>query len=408
MFLNSLKSELTYKKTLVFFILASVLFLLGTAIQYRKSEKSSNNDFRVYYKTAQRIQSGEWGDIYTRKDGPFPYRYVPYTLAAVSWMEQFPEQTSRKIWLVLQAISFLGGFIYLYKSLVLTETKFPLFVTSLTFILTFRQFMDSLYSGQVAGFVFLSFSLGMFYYLNKKVVLDGISNSIATSLKIMPGFLLIHGLIKAPGMSRKIKFLGSGILLFAGLNIMILIWLKFHHADQNFLQLWKDWVSIVMADGEYFDGSTPKSQSLRAFILRTFGKSDNSETFWKILFLAGVCGVIFHWIRGNSKNALHDAYSYSVGILAFIIFMPESLPYQLMNVAIPFAVIASDPKTLTNRFHKLTFVLFMVFISFASTDFIGRRASDLLQDQSLPFYVLCLMSFIALKGSSGKDHVVRM
>lgn len=172
--------------------------------------------------------------------------------------------------------------------------------------------------------------------------------------------------------------------------------------ENLFLELWQNWKSIALASGEYFDGSTPKSQSMRAFILRTFGNTKMSESLWKILFLIGMTGLLVHWLRSSSKNLLHNAYSYCLGIMAFILFMPESLPYQLMNVAIPFGVIISDKKIKTDKFFKFVFISFIIFISFASSDFIGRKASDWLQAQSFAFYVLCLMSFIMIKESRSK------
>ncbi len=396
------RNELGQKKTLIFFLLAVLLIVIGTFVQFKKTEKSNNNDFRVYYKTSVRLQNGDWPNIYTRNDGAFPYRYVPYTLPAFTWIAHFSEPVGRKVWVFLQSVCFALGFYFLYKSLVITESLSPLLATSLSFILTFRQFMDSLYSGQVAGFIFLSFSLGMYFYLKGKTVSDGVANSVAASLKIFPGFLLIHGLIKAPGSKKRVQFFFSGILLFIVLNALYWIWLKLMNQEHLFLELWKNWASIALASGEYFDGSTPKSQSLRAFILRTFGKTPNSETLWKILFLTGISGLVFHWIRRNAKNGLHKAYSYSLGIMAFIIFMPESLPYQLMNVAIPFAVFLSDVKLKSDKFHKLTLVCFMVFISFAATDIIGRKPSDWMQEQSFAFFVLCLLSFIMIKESKSR------
>ena len=394
--------EIKQKKSMYVFIFALVLMLVGSFIQFKKSLRATDNDFRVYYKTSQRLQDHSFEEIYTRSDGAFPFRYVPYTLPFLTWMAKMPEPVARKIWVALQSICFALGFYYLHKSLMLTETKSPLMIASLSFILTYRQFMDSLWSGQVAGFIFLSFSLGLFLYLKGKLISDGVANSIASSLKIFPGLLLIHGLIKSDTTKKRWQYLFSGILLFLVLNLLCWSWLFFRGEQSVFFQLWNHWIQIIVATGEYFDGSTPKSQSLRAFLLRTFGKSDNIETLWKGLTLSGVGFLIVHWLRGNSKSVLHNAYSYSLGILAFIIFMPESLPYQLMNVAIPFTFFLADEKLKTSKFHKFTLVCFLAFISFASTDFIGRKMSDELQALSFAFFVLCMLSFIMVKETRKK------
>lgn len=171
------RDEVTQKKSLIFFILAILLLLAGTFIQFKKSEKSTNNDFRVYYKTSVRLQNGEWSEIYTRNDGAFPFRYVPYTLPAFSWIAHFSEPTARKIWVLLQSLCFAIGFYFLYQSLLFIDSPHPLLGMSLSFLLTFRQFMDALYSGQVAGILFLSFCLGLYYYLRGRTILDGVAIS---------------------------------------------------------------------------------------------------------------------------------------------------------------------------------------------------------------------------------------
>lgn len=406
--MNSFKREIALKKTMVLFVLSLLLFIIGTAAHYKKTENARKNDFNVYYKTSERIEARDWTEIYTRKDGAFPYRYVPYTLIGMSWIGHFPETEARKMWLVIQALGFGAGFFYLYRSLIYLKTPSPLLVVSITFLFTFRQYLDSLYSGQIAGLFFLSLSLGLYFYLRKKYIQDLVVSSFAASLKILPGFLIIHGLIQASDRTKRLKLLGSGLFLFLFLNAIVYGWLSFYQGQHHFFDLWRDWLKIVLADGEYFDGSTPKSQSLRGAILRIFGKHDSSEILWKISVILGSLLLMVHWMMNKSTELFQQAYTYGLGIMAFILFMPESLPYQVMNVGIVLAILMAHPKMKTDLIYKITVILFMIVISFASTDFIGRNLSDKLQSWSLAFGVMCLMTFILVRDTRNKNQVERI
>ncbi|MBC7429433.1 MAG: DUF2029 domain-containing protein [Bacteriovorax sp.] len=401
--MKAFKSEIQAKKILVIFVMTTLFFIAGTAAQYKKSAYSTNNDFWVYYKTSERISTSNWQDIYTRKDGPFPYRYIPYSLMAISWIDHFPEIEARKIWVVIQATAFAAGFYYLYLSLVFMGSEWPLLAVCLSILLSFRHYIDSLYSGQVAGIVFLSFTMGLNFFLKKRMILDGAVNSVAASLKIFPGILIIHGFIKTPGISKKLRFLFLGILLFIAFNILFMLWIKLFHQDASIGELWRNWIEICRADSEYFDGSTPKSQSLRSFMLRVFGKTAEVEMLWKILTLVGIAALIVYWCRKSAETIYEEGFGYCLGIMAFIFLMPESLPYQVMNVAIPLGVLISHPKMKTNLSYKLMLGCFAIFMSFASTDFIGRWPSDRVQALSLPFFVMCFLTCLLFN----KDHVVK-
>ncbi|MBC7714184.1 MAG: DUF2029 domain-containing protein [Rhizobacter sp.] len=397
------RAEIQSKKILVVFVTAVLVFLIGAFVQFKKTEKAGNNDFSVYYKTSVRLADSNWDNIYTRKDGPFPFRYIPYSLVSFTWPDHFTESEARKVWVVVQAFAFGIAFYFLYQSLVIVNSQWPLLAASLSSLMTFRYYMDSYFSGQTAGLMFLSFSLGLYFFLKKQTVRDGVSISFAASLKIFPGILLIHGLIKAEGTSRKIRFLLSGILLFIFLNLIFLAWLYYHNAVHQFSMLWKNWIDICLADSEYFDGSTPKSQSLRAFMLRVYGKNEKVEFYWKITTLLGISSLIIYWIKAKTKSLYEEGFSYCMGILAFLFFMPESLPHQLMAVAIPLAFLIGHPNVKTKMSYKIMLTAFAAIITFASTDFIGRWPSDKLQQWSIPFIIITFMACLFFQ----KDHVVK-
>lgn len=395
-------------------LIVSFLFLaIGTAVEFKKTEKSSNNDFRVYYKTSQRIVTKDWTHIYTRDDGAMPYRYVPYTLMGLTWLSHYQEVSARKIWLTIQAVCFVVGFYFLYLSLVLLKSPWPVEAVCWSFLLTFRYYMDSLYCGQVAGFIFLFFSLGLYFYLGRKNLYNGLACFVPTSLKIIPGLLLVHAFIKAPGVRQKLKLVAVCSFIFLVANLLCYFWLS-HYAPESstrelFVSLWKNWVDIALADNEYFYGGTSKSQAIRGVLIRILGAQSSTERIWKIIFLLGISGVFLNWYLKKATTLYQDACSYCLGVVSFILFMPESLPYQIMKVAIPLCVLLAYSKIKNELLYKVTLVGFMIFMSFPSSDFIGRNNSDWIQEKSFPFLVLVLIFFILFKESYGKkDQAVKI
>lgn len=372
--------------------LALLLLIIGTVVQFNKTTHSSNNDFRVYYKTSQRIEARDWDNIFTRKDGPFPYRYAPYTLMGVSWIAHFTEPSARKIWVLLQAAGFFAGFAYLYLTLMMLEPKRALLGVSASVLLSFRYFLDSLYSGQVAGLMFFAFCFGLYCHLNKRYLQNIFSGAFSSSLKILPGFLLIHGFIKAEDNKGRLKYLFGCIILFILLNVLFLGWIDWQ--GHTTINLWKSWMQIVLADSEYFDGSTAKNQAVRGVLLRLFGAGEFSEGIWKISFGLGFFALLGLWFFKKSTSLFQEAYSYCLGVMGFILLMPASLPYQIMNVAIPVAVVVGCPKMSWSKAYKIMIGLFIAFMTFPTSDLIGRNASEWIQAQSLPFIVMGLLVFI--------------
>jgi hypothetical protein len=403
-------NKISFRQCLI--ILSALVFIFGTFAQFKKTQTSSNNDFRVYYKTSQRIAAQDWAHIYTRDDGPMPFRYVPYTLMTLTWPNYFQEVPARKIWLVIQSISFLAGFYFLYLSLVRLESGWPLQATLISFLMTFRYYIDSLYCGQVAGTIFLCFSLGLYFYLSKKYLSNGFISFIPASLKIIPGLQLIHAFLKVPGVKSKAKLFFMCLALLVGLNIVCYFWLAYYapqmHTPELLVDLWKKWLEITLADGEYYDGRSAKSQALRGVLLRFLGPLKSTETLWKILFLIGMMAIFVNWTFRNAKTIYQDAFSYCLGILAFIIFMPESLPYQIMKIAIPLAVLLSHPKMKTSHLYKTVVIGFMLFMTFATSDLLGRKNAEEIQYISLPFLVIMLLFFVVFKESWGKSQTVKI
>jgi hypothetical protein len=396
-----------FSRILLYFCV--LLLIAGTAVQFKKTEKAKYNDFHVYYKTSQRIANKDWEHIYTRDDGAMPYRYVPYSLMEISWLAQYPEVLARKIWLIIQATCFTAGLYFLYLSLVELKSPWALQAVCFSFMMTFRYYIDSLYCGQVAGLIFFCFSLGLYFFLRKKSQSNGVANFFPTSLKIIPGLQLIHAFIKAPGFKHKLKLLLVCFTIFLVFNIGCYFWLmKFSPEIPTmdlFLNLWKKWLEITLADGDYFDGRTAKSQALRGVLLRVLGVGISTETVWKICFVLGLILVFINWSFKKGNTLYQDASSYTLGILSFIIFMPESLPYQIMKVIIPLAVLLSHPKIKTSKLYKLTVAGFIMFMSLPTSDLIGKANAEWVQAMSFPFVVITLLFCIMFQESWSNQAV---
>ena len=182
------------KKNIVF-ILLIVSFFAGVVSQFIRIKGHKENDHWVYYRTAQRIENKDLHNIYTRADGALPFRYSPATLMVFSWMANYDEITSRKIWLVVQSLFILISLGILYQILLKINSPVALNSITFSFLLFYRYFLDSLYCGQISGTIFFAFSLGLYYWIIGQEKKSNKTLLFLFMIKIIPGFLVMINLL---------------------------------------------------------------------------------------------------------------------------------------------------------------------------------------------------------------------
>ena len=377
-------------------IIAAIIFLLGTTAKLCRAFKPKKNDFAVYYLTSQRVVAQDWAHIYTRDDGTMPFRYAPYMIPTISWLSFLEMVTAKKTWMIIQSLFYLFGYLYLYKSLRILKIEKPLFILALTFILTSKYYIDSIFCGQISGIMFYFFSMGLFYWLREETGLGTFSQFFPTTLKIVPGIVLIQNFVAAKNVKKCLQIVGFSTLFFAISNLLFLLWLKSKSISGSifdlFIKLWKGWAEIVMADGQYVDSTTNKSQSLNSFILRTFGVNETSAMIWKISFVIILLIFILNWAKTNPKKPIIKAYSYALSILGFIILMPQAFPYTLSNLALPLSLVLCTLTKDSSRFHKTVIAAFVLFLTIPCADIIGYERAQWVLKHSFPLIGITMMT----------------
>lgn len=388
-----------FKKYVTIFIFI-LFFLTGTISQYIRIKEHKQNDHWVYYRTAKRIDARDVAEIYSLKDGAFPFRYSPPTLMLFSWMSYFSEINSRRIWLIAQSLFILASFPFLYRLLLLINSPSPIYAISFSFFLFYRYFLDSLYCGQVSGMVFFTFVFGLYFWAKEKKSISNLGILFLASLKIVPGFMFAINFLTVK--TKKEFFSLIAKLALAALLILLIyfIWFiaKFGFSNiEYFSSMFKAWIVIALSDKDYFDGSTSKSQALRAVLLRIFGESSNTEIVWKITSIISLLSLYLYWYKLKMDSIKVRIYSYLLGILSFVLLMPESLPYQYFKLLIPSIFIMNEFFVSPRKEYKAVLLFILIFCSLSTADLTGHYWADNVQSYSLPFIASLLIGHLLIR-----------
>jgi hypothetical protein len=388
----------------MFIALVSLAFIIGTFVQWNNVKKHQDNDLRVYYKIAVRMQTADSSAIYALSDGAFPYRYVPFTLPFISWMSHFSEHTVRYVWFFIQLITFLLSLWIMSKVLNLLGDKETSFTLAVSLFLMFRYYLDSYSSGQLFGILLVFYASGLYLLLKQKTKSSVTFFLGASAIKLVPGVSLIFAFLNEKKFKDKCLIVFTFLALFLLMNLLFMFWYRLNYIDNfgidHLKQIWRMWWTIVTHDAEYFDGTTTKNQALRGFLLRFFGKDEGSEFIWKISFLVSLIALGVFWILKKSQNVIYIFSSYSLSILFFILLMPQSLPYQVMNAFIPVVLFVFIIQKNFKRIERILLALVMLTLTFPSSGLLGRSLANQLQYFSLPMFTLTLLTLYFIRLSS--------
>jgi len=371
---------------------ASVAFLVGTSIYFDRASRATDNDFSVYRKTALRMQAGQYQDLYSLKDGNLPFRYTPPTLPVFALFSLISEVACRRVWFLIQVAGFIAGFYCLWR--VAGELQFPcpLLVIALSYLCVVRYYMDSLLCGQVSGLMFVGFAGGLWAAIRRRHDVESYLLILPTLLKIGPGLLQLHAL-SSRNPKQITKAIVIGVVGFVCLNGIV----QLLAGPTSVFDLWKDWFTIAANDGSYYDGAITQSQAIRAVLLRIFGAGVGVERFW--LALVGVSSVLLigFWFSQHAENNEAVAWSYSLGILAFLLFMPESIRYAHVHLAIPLSLIIGHGLRTGSRPAWIIMGFVVAFCSLPGSGVVGYPMSDNIQAYSLPFVAMLMVASYCIR-----------
>jgi hypothetical protein len=385
------------------FCLTPLIWIVGSGMHLNRAIQPINNDFSVYYRTAMRLSTPNADLIYSLEDGSMPFRYTPVVLPFFAPLALLNEVTARRTWFFIQIAFFLSGFYLMYLTLRELQCTSAALYTCLSFLMVSRYYLDSLLCGQISGMLFALYGLGLLLCVRGKTIRSGLICLIPTAFKLGPGIIAVFLWIKADVQRRSLLFLLSLAGAFLILNAMAQLLLPPQH---SVFELWQQWFTVVGHDADYFDGSTTRSQCIRAFLLRALGSTKNSEGLWDLSVALMTVGLITLWAvcrpkAGTLAAKKATAWGYCLGLIAIVLLMPQSLPYSLVHLAFPVALVWLDLQRRASpfslRLSAMVLILFTLVCSVPGSSVVGFVWADEIQRLSLPVGAISILLIYGIR-----------
>jgi hypothetical protein len=374
-----------------FFHLTCILILVAAFSQFIKIKGHKENDHLVYYRTALRLNQNDYKNIYTLKDGAFPFQYAPSTLFIFKPLSYFSETQSRKIWIIVQSIFFFAGLIILSWILKILGSANSWKVLFFSTLILYRYYLDSLFCGQISGLMFFIFTCSLYFHLKNKYfgsIMFVFWNSL---FKILPAVYLLAYIDDMKSFRRFTKILLI-VIFISSLPVLIILF-RDPYLGNYFSLLHKEWLKIILENQQYFDGSTIKNQSLRGFLLRLIGQKPMTDYIWKFSLFILTVKILIIKSYGHFESAKNKIIFFIITILFFEIVMPENLPYQMLNMLIPVAFMIQELISNRGKLNAYFLISFCLFNSLSSVDLVGHYISNAVQLYSIPLFLNIILLF---------------
>jgi len=372
--------------------LAAILIAIAIPLYaYKIGSQTGYTDFDVYYRSATRAKALLWQQVYTLSDGASPFRYSPAFLPLFRPFAELSLTHARLAWYSLQLLWFGLGFYFLWKTLASLRrdtTRDPsgrtaLAGTAFALLFTLRFCLDTLTIGQVSSLMFLGFCAGLYGFTMRRPWTAGFGLFWPSALKIGPGIL--YPLLMTEGRRFRLRAVLAPVL-----SVIALLALSTAYVGsiENARVLWQGWLEIVAKDDEYYDASHYGSQSFKSALLRlaklgvlTLAQANQAHLTLTIL---GCLALFLFWAIRKPASLHGRALSYSMGLFAYMWFMPETFKYSLTPVAIPVALLVIAERKTRLTWFALGFGV--LTLSLAGKDVVGDWLFFGSQKLSLPLF----------------------
>ncbi|PIU34571.1 hypothetical protein COT03_02135 [Candidatus Shapirobacteria bacterium CG07_land_8_20_14_0_80_39_18] len=269
----------------------------------------------TYLRAAEAALVGK--SIYSFGDINYPplalFLFIPFHFLPVFWGQIVWSIISLSCLLLALYLSFrvLGiGWKWNNLSLILPLTLLA-FPTKWTFGL-----------GQINNAILLLMVLGFFFYRKDKFLLSGLSLGVATSLKIVPGALLLYFLVK-----KKFKIFVSGIITVITLFLLSGLVFGFNLVGEYFTKVVPATLGI---GGKY----TYYNQAASGFFSRVINNGNNAATATIIFSLLILVVTLYLLLRQKEV----DAFGYSLIISTILLINSFSWQHHFVWLLFPFLV----------------------------------------------------------------------
>jgi len=305
-------------------------------------------DFRVYYYAANQLLDGrspyspseEDRARLTRETGqPFagPYRYPPFTAILVMPLTRLGWRDALVVWdLASGAAMVLGA--WLIGRARGGEWSVPI---ALAMLLLFVPPLDTLFQGQVNGFLFLSLAVGFWALSTRRDTVAGIAVACGAALKIVP-----LGLVPWLAWRRRWRAVGGALL---ALGVLIAVCVPLVGAEV--------FVEYIDKAGNlatrHLDLASPANQTITAVLARLPGVSlEVARATGAVLALALIAvTALLCRPRRSDKETIHIEYGLIITTVALV--PTFSWTHQLVVLLIPLLIAVETLVARRQRYHLL-------------------------------------------------------
>ncbi|MBI5416967.1 DUF2029 domain-containing protein [Candidatus Poribacteria bacterium] len=362
------------------------------------------SDFKVYYKSAQRIINSE--ELYRYEDGFYMYKYPPFFAFSIMPISFLPIDTAKVIWLFYMSICFVLSIIFTQKLIIDEKINSRLFYF-LPIFFTSKFILEEFHLGQINIITFFYTVLGLYFIFKKPKYewLGGIFAAYAIIIKVTP-------LIFLPYLLFRKKFIG--LISCAFFSILFFLMPVLNYGWDNFFRMTLKWREVVGA--YYYDQIyNPSNQSIFGIFYRFFTPNEivknqilNLSPFLinaiivlilSILYILLIFPIFFNKQKNTdlNNNSSWTSYDRNALILLFVymtLFSPHgfmanyfsSIPaymflfyYSLKN---HFALSKASVVIKKNAFTYFLIAIIFMFTVFFNYETVGRYLDTLFMSYS--------------------------
>ncbi len=378
--------------SLLIFTAFSIIFLVLEVYNGRFWQ----SDFSVYYRTAERLLSGE-NLFRIADDGHYVFKYAPSSAVFFIPFTLFPLEIAKYIyWFFLSGVIYTGIY-YSYRLVkygsVLDSNRSINSVVIVSLLVLIVHLQRELHLGQVNQIIFLLFVLFTWSVINGKDIISGLS--LALSLFFKPfGLILIPYLIVKKRFKALIALIVSCIVIFL-LPLIFYGWDMF--INQNLM-----WINELLIElGNKQDLMAPANHTIFAVIARYTGlgiiiQEHDLTGYYQILILAVIATWVL-WFIFKGKDVSMPEIS-EVSILITLIPMLSFTSHNAFGFAEMSIIMLVFYFTGQKLYFRIAAIISFILIGGNYYDLWGKTLSTLFNDISLvtigSVLVLILLSFL--------------
>jgi len=297
--------------------LLCILFFVVVSFALLQKSYNQSQDFRVFYKAAARIMSGDL-EIYKFSDANMPYKYAPAFAFAMIPFTLLPVKAAKTLWAFLNLAALL--YITFFLSKKLYGSRFYPGIAALAVAINLQPLTDHFMDGQINLIILAAMIFGFDCIFRQKPLLHVAGASliaVAAFIKLYPLLIVLYFLRKKDFQSL---WYGAGAVA-----LVIAVPFLFVKCSSA-LHFYDMWRAILASSGDHLDLANVKNQSLYGLLLRTFSEISVAHTLHLCLSV-GIAVAAFFVISNKTHSEFNDRFVLDFTLVSFAMLLVSPLTW---------------------------------------------------------------------------------